>query len=311
MLARAWNDGLKQQSERYADAAGIEVDRSGRTRLSYAAASIGRIGRGYVLQVPHFQANSLRNRLVRHAGRIHLEQQLDLHRSFPGKGFAPAGVDALFACGGNIAANASPPSNAFALAQQVRFLWPLLDLLGGVLDSFDLGESRLKLSANIVCRENAAALAGTPFATLPAAEDSVFDYLDMSTHVRSAHESAWGNPLLAGDDKQRGQMITSFEALAAGVRIAVTCTLLPQTRDLTAGALFAALETFRDCTPWIGGQSARGYGRVEVEFLAPADQLDWWARQRAGYEAYLQQHREELREGLATGTMGTQKVVLT
>ncbi len=293
-VARLWHTTAKRASEDYALAVGqpqitewVTVEFAWPSTLQRAAAR--------VVEVPTVSGNTLRHCVVRSPAWLHLAVALGLEARRPGQGELPPGAEALFVNGGNIASGAKAPSTAFALAAEVRERYPTLDLLGGVTDSFDLGESRLKVSGWVVCRENRDALRGSAAYDLPAASVSAFDMLDDVTLTRQAG--------LTGV----GQMIYTFETLCAGMQVLVRLTLDPFTRPLTRGSLVAAARWYLTHDPVIGGLSGRGYGHVDGEMLAGPDDC---AERLAEYEAYLSENRESLREGLVHGTLGTATVLV-
>lgn len=293
-LARYWHDTRKRQSATYAERAGAEVAAAGDVPLRFDATAIASTGVGaQVLEVPAISGNTARHVLVRAPAWWRLATALGLHPDVPGQGPLPAGVEAIFANGGNIAAGAVQPSNPFALAQQIRRAYPSLDLLGGVVDSFDLGESRLKVACWIVCRENRDALPASLRDT-PEATVSVFDLLDDVTHTRQATAAGVG------------QMIYSFQTLCAGTRILARLSLDAGTAPRTRGCLAQAIADYAE-RPRLGGQSARGFGCLHVApTLPPA-----WEDDRLAYLAYLTEHAEALREGLVTGTLGTARPIVS
>lgn len=295
MLGRAWQQEGKGQ-----------WDPSEQTRLfpnwatlSYDAADIApHSGDARVVEVPTVSGNSARHQVVRAPGWRHLCRMLGISAAWPGEGMIPPGVEAIFANGGNISAGAKQPTGAFDLAQQIRRTFPLLDLLGGVTDSFDLGEGRLKVATHLVCRENAPALAGTPAEALPAAGVSVFDMLDEVTLTRQA------------TDRGVGQMIFTFEALCPGTPVLVRLSLDPFAGPLTHGALCAAITEYVDGVPVTGGQSARGFGWMDADLVALPDGVDV-ADLVGQYERYLSDNRDALLDGMRRGSMGTKQAVIS
>lgn len=290
-IARLWHATKKRQSEQYALAIGAAVA-DGVTILTFDPARLDDAQARAVVEVPAVSANSVRHQTLREPGWRHLARSLGFEAGPAGHGELGAGVEAIFANGGNIRAGAKQPSNAFALAQSVRERWPLLDLLGGVCDAFDLGESRVQVACWLVCRENAAAL-GARAARLPEAQVSAFDLLDDVTATRQA---------VRGE----GQMIYNFETLVAGTRVLVRYSLSPYVTPLTVGAFWAACEEYARTNPTLAGQASRGFGHVRAEWLGTIDQ-----GAARTYEAYLQEHREELRGWLLDGTLGTPARVLS
>jgi len=295
-IARLWHTTEKMGDPEYADKAGeADVQIEPRQTLEFGIQE-GRPAGPAVVEIPTISGNSLRHQLVREPGWLRLFGLLGLREARPGQGPVPAGVEALFYNGGNIEAGAKQPSNTFKLASEIRETYPLLDLLGGVTDSFDLGESRLQLAAWLVCRENQTALVDTPAAYLPNANVSVYEMLDDVTITRQSGQ--------AGE----GQMIVSFETLAAGAQIYVRLSLTPFTRPVTHGALIDAVEAWQANDGTIGGGAARGFGHCESQWLTRHADADAY---RQAYLDDIEMRRDELREGLISGTMGTNRVVLT
>lgn len=297
-IGRAWHTAVKQQSETYAARAGIAVAASDLARLTFSVDDLPTSDGGHIVaEVPNVSGNSIRHQIVREPAWRHLTERLGLFGTRPGKGPVPAGCEALFYNGGNIEAGAKQPSNVHALAQQVRALYPSLDLLGGVTDSFDLGESRLRVAAWLVCRENRAAFIGTSAEDLPLAQVSIFDLLDDVTLTRQAGETGLG------------QMIFSFETLCPGAQLLVRLSLTQFTPQLTRGSLFSAVDWFLRDDRTIGGQAARGYGHMAGQWLDELTAEDVEAR--IAYEQYIDEQRDKLIEGLATGRLGTSALIVS
>lgn len=249
-----------------------------------------------VIDVPTISGNSLRHQMIRASSWTHLVAHLGIEEAFPGEGFMPPGTEALFVNGGNISAGSTQMSNAFTLAEMVRKTFPSLDLLGGVCDSFDLGEGRLSVTPYLICKENREAIAGLLYEESPMLDISAFDLLDDVTLTRQA------------TGQGVGQMIYNFESLAAGTEVLVRFALQPQTPELTVGAFAAAIEMFSSNTPHIGGQKRAGFGAVTVSAVTDPTVFQ---SSRAQYEGYLQENKDRLLEELASGKLGTGKQVTT
>lgn len=321
-VARAWHQAVKDQSVEYRTAklararglksidgganlpaallaeasAGVNVEFE-ELDFDVAAIPVGS-DRAEVVEVPTVTGNSLRHQVVREPAFMHLMGALGLAEARPGEGPVPPGVEAMLYNGGNIEAGAKQPSNVFALAWRARSLYPSLDLLGGVTDSFDLGESRLNVAGWLVCRENREALADSLAYDLLAATVSVFDMLDDVTLTRQAGV------------RGLGQMIYTFETLCPGAQVLCRLSLAPYTARLTRGCLVAAVETYLDNNPTIAGQAARGFGCVSGEWLKrPVEDGDSLLREE--YEGYLAANRAMLVAGLVDGTLGTGHKILS
>lgn len=301
MLARYWHEAQKQMSEEYA--AKKSKGKGGEQQLIVTDASRHEVflswadhqlvtgkGRTRRLEIPHVTANSLRHQMLRQPAMMHLMKALDIEPET-----LEPGVEAIFYNGGNIKAGATQPNNPNLLAKTIRNTFPSLDLLGGVANSFDLGESLVTVHSILVCAETRHLLPEWA-RSLPAAEVSAFDLIEDFTLTRQAGRTG------------EGQMIFGFEGLAAGAQFLVTLTLKPYTSTLARGAMMAALKEWTK-SPVIGGASARGFGQMHIE--------DWHTEDQAGDEAalteyneYLQNHAEGLKNELLNGKMGCDKVVV-
>lgn len=290
-LARVWASQAKLRQAEYAAAAG-QTSFVGAPLVTPAFEVPTAVG-AVRAAVPVISGNTVRHQLVRAPLRDHLVRRLGVPVAFAGQGALPLAVEAIFSNGGNIRAGAKQPTNVYALKGRARAAFPALDLLGGVADSFDLGESMLKVHAHLVCRENRRALPAA-LAETPAARTSAFEMLDQRTETRQATANGIG------------QMIRTFEVLAPGTEIYVRLALSPWATALTRGALVCALAEFEGGSPIIGGQSARGYGEVVVEHL---DDLPSAGADAALYEAYLAERGEQMLLWLLDGTLGADKVI--
>lgn len=300
MIARMWHDTSKKMSDGYREKSrdrGSDLLLSSETLedkiwsiLTFSESQLQpNNSRQAKLEVPHFTANSARHQLVREPAWHHLIHHLQLEPES-----LPAGVEGIFYNGGNIAAGAKQPSNPSLLARQIRAAFPSLDLLGGVTDSFDLGESMLTVKTHLVCKEKQPYLGG--FAGLPNAQISAFDMFDEAVMTRQAGKTGLG------------QMIYGFEALAAGTQVLVHLELKEFSPQSTLGALAAAIKWYSENIPRIGGGSARGFGHVAIsEFHAP----DGHQEALQVYEQLLENHRDQLKAELTSGKLGASSVVLS
>ena len=291
-IARAWHQIMKLESQEYAEAAGREAAIEPKTTLAFPGDGAAPERSVRRVELPAISSNSIRHVMVREPAMLHLFGRLGVMPETPGKGPVPEGVEALFYNGGNIADGAKQPGNSFTLADLIRETYPSLDLLGGSTDSFMLGSSTLQVAVWLVCRENAAILPDHP--ALAYRDVSVFDMLDDPRETR------------VGKSKELGRMLRDFETLVQGAQIVVRFDLAPFAPVLTHGALQAALGWWQKNDGTIGGQAARGYGRVAMEYLSRPEGVD---SAQAEYEAYLDVRREELAAWLCDGTLGTGKVV--
>ncbi|MCX8207509.1 MAG: hypothetical protein N3G75_06720 [Methanothrix sp.] len=66
------------------------------------------------------------------------------------------------------------------------------------------------------------------------------------------------------EDAPAVQMIVNYEVFAPGTRFA-HCFVLDQPTDIELGVLGRAIELWRE-NPVVGGRSAMGYGRVDLQY---------------------------------------------
>lgn len=286
MLARLWGEQTKLQSATYAAKAGAQQVSMESVRLAYAVPAEIEAKREIVVELPAFSANSLRHEMVREPGMWHLFNSLGIAFDEP----LPA-MSAMFYNGGDIKSGATQPGDVFWLRKTIRERYPLLALVSGGTDSFLLGESNLRIHSWVRCRENNDVLSSVGLDTTT----SIFDTVDEWTLTRHANRV------------ESGQMPYSFETLAAGTEIVVRLSVTPYADQLQIGALMAALNTYQECDSTLGGQSARGFGLMALNWHD--SQMDINAM--LAYQAYVDANREALRAGILDGTLWTGKRVMS
>ena len=243
----------------------------------------GMIVDGKPSRVPAISENALRAVLFRNPLHDDLLSRLKI-----GRGELPQSVVNLLFSGGNMAAGSKAPGDEMSLGHQVKRLYPSLDLLGGAVDGFILPRSRLRMAAWLVAREYLPALRLiAPDLVDEAAGVSAYDMLSEETRTRGTGAESHGN-----------QMLYTYETLAAGAKLLLEATLDPHTPAATAAAVHHALGCWDG---YIGGQGRQGRGRMAViaNDLGGAD----------AYLAHIEQHRDAMREGLVTGTLGSGKTL--
>ena len=286
-MARFWNDTEKRQHATYAELAG-EAQADTDSVVLELQSGTGSTGDRLSLSVPHHSGNDIRHD-IRECGAQFLLASLDFDEA---EDTLPNSVKALLSNGGNIAKGKTAGPRAYALTQQIRAAYPLFGLLGGCTEGFLLGDSNLTaVNAFWEGREFNAALKALFDVEV---SHSVMDALDTWTlhrHV-TRHE---GSP-----------MPFSFEVVQAGLALYVHFQFSPYTTELEFGAFWTALQTFRDTDSTIGGNGAKGFGRVAVDILNAPDFMDTAAD---AYRAYLAENANELKRGLCEGTLGTDTAV--
>ena len=295
MTARMLAEGLKARSASYADATGrdLEVGSSYTPTEEQMATLQGTKGRALTARIPAISGNSIRHSLVRAPGATRLLQEVGLT---PGSGL-PIGVERFLYAGGNTSKGAKAPGAADLYEAKMRANYPLVDALGGSADQFVLTRSQLSIASCIVCRENNWITERKTDGAVRS-ETSIFDLVNEVTRTRGG---------IGGKDKESGQMIFSYETLAAHAEVLFEVGWQPFTRALTIGFTLQALRDWQDANGgFIGARNAQGHSALVAEF--PDD--DRWPHADE-YLQYLRDNRDSLRAGLIDGTFGSEVALCT
>lgn len=236
------------------------------------------------VDVPAYSANSARHELIREPGMWHLLDALGLELSELTKG-----ARALLYNGNNIKKGSKAPTSASRTVKQIRALYPHIGLIGGCADWGMLGESTLSVHCWFRCKENNVSIDNSDYHS----KVSAFDMLDRVQHNRHTLQV----------DPESAMMMT-FESLAQGSELAVRLHLSPYHTRLERGAMVAAVETFVKMDSTLGGQTARGFGLVDLQREWSQDDSECLQE----YEDYLRANRDTLRQGLLDGKLGTDKI---
>ncbi len=246
-----------------------------------------------VMPVPSISGNALRHCLIREPGANRLIQSLGLEPYTDRDGdHLGLGITRFLYGGGQLAAKAKAPSASDIYEAEIRSRYPIVDAVGGSTDSWLMAESACKVAGWVVCEENNVAtqsIAGVE------SKVSIFDYLSEETKTRTG---------IGGKDKESGQMIFSYETLAAGLPLIVEILFNPFTQPLTIGAVWQAVHDWADEGGIVGGRSQIGHSRFAMEVLQGSYEL-----QGKAYLDYLEAERDSLRPGLLDATMGTGAVL--
>jgi hypothetical protein len=238
---------------------------------------------GKPARVPAISENALRAVIFRNPLHDDLLTRLEI-----GRGELPQPVVNLLFSGGNMAAGSKAPGDEITLGHQVKRLYPGIDLLGGAVDGFILPRSRLRLAAWLVAREYLPALRLIASDLVDeAAGVSAYDMLTEETRTRGTGAESEGN-----------QMLYTYETLAAGAKLLIEITLDPHTPEATGASMAHAVACWDG---YLGGQGRQGRGRMVV--------LAGDLPEPAAYLAHLDEHHEDMRQGLITGSLGTAKTL--
>lgn len=245
-----------------------------------------RLVNGHNVRVPWLSENALRTVLLRRPAHVHLLETLELADGAQ----VPQGVVNLLFSGGNLSAGVALDGDAIRLGHDVHALYPTLALLSGAVDRFVLPPGKLRVTCWPLAAE---ALAGiqhaAPELADEAAEQSIFDWTAPEVRTRGTGGESNGN-----------QMLYEYEVLAAGARFLVELALDAHYRDVDEAALGQALLAWDE---FFGGQARQGRGRMRIANPEAIPAPD-------AYLEHLNAHADAMRDGLATGTFGTRKVLV-
>ena len=235
---------------------------------------------GIPARVPAISENALRSTMFREPLADSMLQALGI-----GSGDLPQSVMNLLYAGGNIAPGSKAPAQEIAYGHAVKKLYPMLDLLGGAVDSFILPRSRLRLACWLVAEEYADSLAiVAPHLVDEARRVSAFDLLGEETRTRGTGANSDGN-----------QMLYTYETLAAGAKLFIEVTIDSHAPDACITATSHALDCWDG---YIGGQSRQGRGRMIV--------VDKSTPESTAYIKHIEENRDAMRSGLTSGTLGVE-----
>lgn len=281
MLGRQWAEDTKLQSEDYVAALetkDIDVQLGSQENVLMSFDTLTEnADKEVVLPVPSISSNALRSHL-RKASMWHLLDSLGLEFDE-----LPRGVQALLYNGSNLKQGAKKRSAEDRLNREVLNIYPSLALFSGCTDFSIMGEGNLSVFAWLMCRENNSMLDAKYHI-----KTSAFDMLEPVTHYQHVLRLNDESPMPFG-----------FEALAKGSRFVIELHLSPWSNRLELGALVAAIEQYVRVDGTFGGQSARGYGLLDLEREWSQDDTNCLME----YEAYLAERKDKLGTGLTSGEL--------
>lgn len=290
MSARLVADGVKAASADYARKAKTEqtVPVVYQPTDNQMVEIMGDGDKSLAVRLPAISGNSLRHNLLRAPAATRLLCELGLQ---PDREIVPIGVERFLYSGGNTQKGAKSPAAADLYEAKAREMYPMIDALGGSTDQFVLTRSAVSVAGWIVCRENNWITERRTDGDVRS-DASIFDLVTETTRTRSG---------IGGKDAESGQMIFSYETLAAGTPVLVELNFQPFTREMTVGSMLQALRDWQAEGGFIGARSAQGHSRFLAEF--PDDDRFAWAD---NYLDYLLANKAELAEGLRAATFGAE-----
>lgn len=292
MSARFVADSIKASSEAYAKKANqpastLTIYAPTPEQVAEVAAAEGKL---LPVRIPSLSGNSLRHSLLREPMATRLLSAVGLSPDDP----VPVGVSRFLYSGGNTTKGARAPGASDVYEAKVRRLLPMVEALGGSFDQFLLGRSAVSIASWIVCRENNWITERRTDGAVRS-DASIFDLVTETTRTRGG---------IGGNDKESGQMIFSYETLAAQTQVMVEIRWQPFTSQMAIGATLQGLRDWQAAGGAIGARNAQGHSQMVAAF--EADHRFAWADD---YLTYLDANKAEIAGHLKAATFGTEVVL--
>jgi hypothetical protein len=230
------------------------------------------------IAVPFLSGNALRHRAVRDPGVRWLIDAYGL------RGKLTTMQLNFLLHGGNL--TGSTAHESMHVAGDLKRLWPLVKLIGGTLPN-QIVPGRLDVwRGSLVCRENAALLPEVSGTGLRSCIDLVGGY-----------QYTRGDAKGSGIETQEGiledpsnLMIFAGQAVLRGA-LFIGGFVIRSADIVDLGALLWSLREWQRSGCTIGGQGARGHGRLRLQLVDFDDELQEEACQ--AYVSHAMQHAEE------------------
>lgn len=221
-----------------------------------------------VRYVAHLSGNAIRHRAIREPGAMFLIDEWNL----AGK-LSMSQLNFLLH-GGNLTEGGGRENTA-KIADMER-LFPLVRILGGSLPSQILAGSLIAWRGTLVCEENRQRIGRLvpdgwfiPNRLRPAES-----FIDSTQYTRGdAGKTASSLVRDGGAEISSNLMIFSGQCVLAGA-IFLHGFVLQNVSDLELGALLLALRLWQGRGGTVGGQSARGHGRLKTSLSIAPDGVD-------------------------------------
>jgi hypothetical protein len=222
--------------------------------------------------VPILSGNAIRHRAIREPGMMWLIEEYEL------RGKLNVAQLNFLLHGGNLT-ESTANENTRRIADMHR-TWPLLRLLGGSLPNQILAGSLDVWRGILVCEENRPFLPvnGSPL-------KNAAEWLDGFQYTRGDAAKS-GIPVTESAlDAPTNLMIMSGQAVVRGARF-FHGFILKHVSEIELGAMLWSLRLWQHAGGTIGGQAAKGHGRLRCELLS-IDGVDQEAA-CAAYRDYAQ-----------------------
>lgn len=264
-----------------------------------------RVG-GMVRSVPYLSGNAIRHRLARGAAALYLADAMKLAGAM-----TLEQLNMLFH-GGALTGGAAGRLSARHIADMYR-LFPVLRLLGGSLPNQIVPGHMIAERGTLVCRENRERITKLlppgfelPSGVLPAAASCVARWQYTRRDVADTQPELAAEAIgeTGRDAAASSQMIFAGQSVIAG-SLFYHGFICQNVTELELGALLHSILRWQRDGGTIGGQSARGHGRLHLmaAILPSVAQADCIAQ----YERHVAAHASECRAFLDTVFTGGEK----
>jgi hypothetical protein len=212
--------------------------------------------RGYRM-VPFLSGNAIRHRAVREPGMRWLIEQYGLAQKIDLK------VLNFLLHGGNLTESTARENTR--LIAEMKTAWPLLALIGGSLKNQILSGNLDAWRGRLICEENRQWIPELPEQRIHSAEQWIgnFQYTRSDAKKLGISKELEQEPT---KDEKSNLMIMGGQCVNAGAMF-IHGFVIRHATPLETGALLWSLRLWQAAGSTIGGQAAKGHGRLKCELI--------------------------------------------
>lgn len=211
--------------------------------------------RGYRM-VPFLSGNALRHRAIREPGMMWLIEQYGLKERIDLK------ILNFLLHGGNLTESTARENTR--LIAEMKTAWPLLSLLGGSLKNQIIPGTLDVWRGRLVCEENRQWIPELPVERVHSSEQWVGTFQYTRSDARKLGISA--EEPESEKDQKSNLMIMGGQCVNAGATF-VHGFVVRHASELEIGALLWSLRLWQQAGSTIGGQAAKGHGRMDCSLI--------------------------------------------
>jgi len=207
--------------------------------------------------VPFLSGNAIRHRAIREPGMRWLIDQYGLREQLDLKQLN------FLLHGGNLTESTARENTR--LIAEMKTAWPLLALIGGSLKNQILSGNLDVWRGRLVCEENRPWIPDLPERRVHSAEQWIGNFQYTRSDAKKLGLSR-DEPEQTAKEEKSNLMIMGGQCVNAGATF-VHGFVVRHSTDLELGALLWSLRLWQAAGSTIGGQAAKGHGRLRCELI--------------------------------------------